>query len=251
MTPIAGAVVTMSGVLRDRVMGCFSCDGCAALNLAIGTGWTRERNDPLAWLAAKKNLAWQPQPAPEEPEWEFPDVPAQIADAASEAYACWHRADANRAAVLMARAVIEATAKNKGFKKGGLLDKIDAMGDLIRPHVRQGAHEIRLLGNEMAHGDFVGYVSDEDAKLVLTLMSEVLDDVYQSPARVAKAQAAREARGQQLQTSTNLSAALDQMYKNPALFQAKPVTVVIPAVVVKPEPGASARPDPQPPGPGG
>lgn len=71
------------------------------------------------------------------------------------------------------------------------------MSGTIRQHVRDGAHEIRLLGNEMAHGDLGAKVTAEDAELVLTLMSEVLDDVYQSPARVARAQAAREARKQQ------------------------------------------------------
>jgi hypothetical protein len=171
-------------------MGCFRCDNCDALNIAIAHKWVEGR-DPLAWLASKRYQEWQPQPVEEEPDWDFPDVPVDIAAAASEAYACCYR-DANRAAVLMARAVIEATAKNKGIKKGTLLDKIDALSHLIRPHVLEGAHEVRLLGNEMAHGDFVRRVSDEDAKLVLTLMSEVLDDVYQSPARVARAQAARE-----------------------------------------------------------
>jgi hypothetical protein len=126
----------------------------------------------------------------------FPDVPPEIATAASEAYRCRVVLNANRAAVLMARSVIEATAKDKGIKTGALIDKIDKMRDLqlIRPHLRDGAHEVRHLGNDMAHGDFVQAVSPEDTNLVLTLMAEVLDDVYQSPARVAKAQAAREAR---------------------------------------------------------
>jgi hypothetical protein len=66
------------------------------------------------------------------------------------------------------------------------------MSDMIRPHVRDGAHQVRLFGNDMAHGDFVRDVSPEDADLVLTLMSEVLDDVYQSPARVKRAQMSRQ-----------------------------------------------------------
>ncbi len=78
---------------------------------------------------------------------------------------------------------------------------------LIRPHVRDGAHEVRYLGNEMAHGDFVQPVSPQDADLVLTLMSEVLGDVYQSPARVARAQAAREERKRQAE---QLAALLQQ-----------------------------------------
>jgi hypothetical protein len=46
----------------------------------------------------------------------------------------------------------------------------------------------------MTHDDFVQGVSAEDTDLVLTLMREVLVDVYQSPARVARAQANRQER---------------------------------------------------------
>lgn len=193
MTPVDGSASVTTGVFRDRIMGCFRCDGCGALNIAIAKGRPGAEG-PLKWLAARKNVEWQPQPAAEQPDWDFPDVPAQIAEAASEAYACWYHADAYRAAVIMARAVIEAAAKDKGILKGSLFEKIDAMSDMIRPHVRQGAHEVRLLGNDMAHGDLADDVSAEDAELVLRLMSEVLDDVYQPPARVAQAKAAREAK---------------------------------------------------------
>jgi hypothetical protein len=64
----------------------------------------------------------------------------------------------------------------------------------IREHVKDAAHEIRHLGNEMAHGDFTSPVTSEEADLTLILMSEILDEVYQSPARVARARAARTAR---------------------------------------------------------
>lgn len=208
-------------------MGCFRCDNCGALNIAIAHKWV-QGEDPLAWLASKKYQEWKPEPEPEEPVWDFPDVPVEIAAAASEAHACWYR-DANRAAVLMARAVIEATAKNKGITKGVLLDKIDAMSDMIRPHVRRGAHEVRLLGNDMAHGDFVHAVSDEDAKLVLTLMDEVLGDVYQSPARVARAQAAREERRQQQALAAAIrDGKVIPAQMTPAMMNAvKPLTISI------------------------
>jgi hypothetical protein len=63
--------------------------------------------------------------------------------------------------------------------------------NLIRAHVRDGAHEVRYLGNDMAHGDFVDSVSTEDSELVLTLMDEVLLEVFQSPARVKRRRDAR------------------------------------------------------------
>lgn len=185
MTPVKGSASLTSGFFRDRVMGCFRCDGCGALNVAIAKGRPGSQ-DPLDFLAARSNLEWHPQIAPEAPEHDFPDVPQEIADAAAEAHACRRSPTPAGRAVLLARSVIGATAKEQGIKGGTLLAKIGAMSNMIRPHVRDGAHEVRLLGNDMAHGDFVRDVSPEDADLVLTLMSEVLDGVYQSPARAAE-----------------------------------------------------------------
>ncbi|MEV4390207.1 hypothetical protein AB0J68_31615, partial [Micromonospora sp. NPDC049580] len=51
---------------------------------------------------------------------EFPDVPAHIAETADEAHRC-HSIKAYRAGVLLARSVIEATAKEKGITNGGLI----------------------------------------------------------------------------------------------------------------------------------
>jgi len=53
------------------------------------------------------------------------------------------------------------------------------------------AHEIRHLGNDMAHGDFVEPVTRGQAADVLFFMDEVLDEVYQGPARVNARRASR------------------------------------------------------------
>jgi hypothetical protein len=195
MTPIDEAVSITRQVIRDRVMGCFRCDGCQALNIAVAVGFLGD-HDPLTWLAKKKNKEWLPKPPRAIPVKSFPDVPAEIAAAASEAHRCRTMANANRAAILLARGVLEATAKDKGITSGGLFAKIDRMHQerLVRPDVRDGAHEVRAFGNDMAHGDFIQHVTPEEADLVLALMDEVLVEVYQSPARVARAQAARQER---------------------------------------------------------
>lgn len=194
MTPIEGSASATRKLVRIQVMGCFRCDNCHAPSIAAATGLPGNE-DPLIWLAKKKSQEWHPEPPRLIPIKSFPDVPPEIASAASEAHTC-RNANAKRAAILMARSVIEATAKDKGITTGNLVSKVDQMHDkrLIRPDVRDGAHEIRQFGNDMAHGDFVHTVSLEDTDLVLALMDEVLDEVYQSPARVAKAKAAREAR---------------------------------------------------------
>ncbi len=58
--------------------------------------------------------------------------------------------------------------------------------ELVRRHIKDAAHEIRLLGNTMAHGDFVEAVSEEESEEILELMGEVLNEVFQSPAKIAR-----------------------------------------------------------------
>jgi hypothetical protein len=127
------------------------------------------------------------------------DVPPSVADAAAEAALCM-QAGAPRGAIMLARAVIEATAKDKGVTDGSLSQKIDQLHErgYIRTYLRDGAHEVRYTGNDMAHGDFPATISDKDAEVLVQLMREVLMEVYQDPARrerlVRLARDARQAR---------------------------------------------------------
>jgi len=101
---------------------------------------------------------------------------------------------------MLARAVIEATAKDRGVTNGSLSQKIDKLHErgYIRTYLRDGAHEVRYTGNDMAHGDFPDTISSRDAEVLLQLMGEVLMEVYQDPARrerlVRLAREARQAR---------------------------------------------------------
>jgi hypothetical protein len=97
------------------------------------------------------------------------------------------------AAILMARTVVEATAKNKGITTGTLAAKINAMKDagLIRPAIAEQAHEVRFAGNDMAHGDIEAPVEETDSEELLALMAEVLSEVFQGPARLERIRAKR------------------------------------------------------------
>lgn len=76
------------------------------------------------------------------------------------------------------------------------MGKIEALAEagLIRVAVRDQAHEIRHIGNDVAHGDLTEKISLEDSAEVLELMGEVLNEVFQAPARADRLKAAREAR---------------------------------------------------------
>jgi hypothetical protein len=126
---------------------------------------------------------------------EFPDVPSHIGPAADEAHQC-RSLQAYRASILLARAVIEATCKDKGITSGQLAAKIDKLEEkgFVRTFTKDAAHELRFLGNEMAHGDFVNPIDADDAEAVLDVMDEILDEVYQGPARVQRMKTKRAAK---------------------------------------------------------
>jgi len=127
---------------------------------------------------------------------DFPDVPESIAVAADEAHRCLS-IGANRAAIAMARAVVEATAKDHGVETGNLESKIDALvtKEVIGRDTAEAAHAVRLWGNDAAHGDLALEQFDRaDAEEVIVLLDEVLLRAYQSPARIARVKDSRERR---------------------------------------------------------
>jgi hypothetical protein len=127
---------------------------------------------------------------------EYPDVPDAIASAAREAHQAL-AAKAPRASVAMARAVVEATAKDKGITSNGIYSKIEglAVAGHIGEDTKEAAHEIRYAGNEAAHGDLVADpVGVKEAAEIVELMDVILERVYTAPAKVARIRANREAR---------------------------------------------------------
>jgi hypothetical protein len=177
-----------------RVQIAATCDFCQEVSATSGparrTSSTAHVDATFARNAAiEDELEWWPKvghvPA-------IDDVPDHIAAAAREAYSSASVGN-NMAAILMARTVVEATAKAKGVTEGNLNAKINALRDksLIRPAIAEQAHEIRFLGNEMAHGDIDEKPSSLDAEETLALMAEVLSEVFQGPAKLVRLRSRR------------------------------------------------------------
>ncbi|BCW67004.1 hypothetical protein NicSoilB4_17670 [Arthrobacter sp. NicSoilB4] len=188
LTPLSGNYI--------RVEAAFKCDNCR--RLSIGGSLGPENQGAAAAISPNwwdsRPISWTPQVVNGK---NFPDVPEHIASAADEAYRC-RSINALRGAILLARGVVEATAKERGIDKGMLHAKIEALhaeGD-IRGFTKEAAHELRYLGNDMAHGDFVNDVDADDADEVLDVMTEILSEVYQGPARVNRMKTKREGQGQ-------------------------------------------------------
>ncbi|MFE9255941.1 DUF4145 domain-containing protein [Streptomyces sp. NPDC006879] len=181
----------------------FQCDGCGRLSIATGR---RESggfdNGDAARLLVDGPSKWIPRQVGKRV---YDDVPASIAGMAVEAHQCLS-IEANRASVALARAVVEATAKDRGIKTGTLEKKIDKLFEqqLIREYVRDAAHEVRFGGNEVAHGDLVAEPMDNvTAAEILGLMDEILDEVFQSPAGVRRRKAQRLERERRLKNGNN------------------------------------------------
>ncbi|MFH8495189.1 DUF4145 domain-containing protein [Streptomyces coeruleorubidus] len=214
MRPVGGAEVVPDQDSHLNVgFEAYRCANCRRLVLAYG--WTdfKRTND---WDDAPSDL-WD-HPQAQQPRWlppaksnrTFPDVPVAIESLAVEAHDCLS-IKADRAAVALARAVVEASAKEKGVTRGSLIAKIDELHQLglLRGHIKEAAHEVRFGGNEVAHGDLTP-VDHEAAEEILTLMDEVLNDLFQSPARVARARQRRLERSQAGPASVNTTASEGQ-----------------------------------------
>lgn len=169
----------------------YRCPGCSSPSIGITQLFRGASASPLA-SAARSQDVWLPHPTGGHV---YEDVPKPIASAADEAHQC-HEIGAHRGSIILARAVIEATCKDKGAEGRNLFQRIDALHEmgLVGNQVRQEADEIKDSGNEMAHGDFHVEATAQDSEEILAFMGEVLGEVYQRPARVAARRAERQKR---------------------------------------------------------
>lgn len=184
--------------------GLLVCDECKSPSIAVHSGTLTMSTSGAGHLMStdKAPVMWIPARAEGK---EFPHVPEAIAAAADEAHRC-QSIGAHRAAALLARSVVEATAKERGVTVRDLKPKIDKMHEdgLLSEHLRDTAHEIRFIGNEMAHGDFVSgeSIPEDEAEDVLHFMDEMLNTIYQAPARLDEYRRSRSERKAAARDST-------------------------------------------------
>ncbi|GAA4283674.1 hypothetical protein GCM10022261_12050 [Brevibacterium daeguense] len=175
----------------DRIQFAASCDYCAGLVVAETGFFTNSLGENSTQLGHVQaliekhpgiNWSWRPRP---ELHVSFEHAPEHIEQAAVEAHSGRHYGN-YMSAILMARTVIEATAKHleKDKAKGNLFEKIDMLLESghITKRTAEFAHAIRQIGNDMAHGDISEPVEAIDAEQSLRLMDEVLADAFEYPA---------------------------------------------------------------------
>lgn len=185
-TPFGKAILSFD---ERRYMRAYTCDGCGVISVGsalFGDVYQYPGVAEMFFEQDRPEVVW----LPEVPRGrEFSDVPPNIAGAASEAYTC-QSVGAYRAAVLLARSVIEATCKDKDITQGTLKQKIDGLEEsrLINPTLAGLSHQVRLMGNEMAHGDLDATIDAEDCDDLLEFMSALLEEIYQRPISLARRQ---------------------------------------------------------------
>lgn len=177
-----------------------TCDACHRYNAAFGvtrsanrtlnTGSTIVGSDAVVEGEAMTIESWSPPPMRPVDTAFIPDGVAGFFREAHDSFSI----GAYRGVLLLVRSVIEATAKDREVTSGTLVQKINKLSD--DGHIRRGtkdmAHALRILGNDMAHGDIDDVPTQEDADDALTIARFVLDDVYVADARRADMLARRE-----------------------------------------------------------
>lgn len=170
-----------------------TCDACHRFNTALGVTANVSRvlevgqvllgGTALSEAETMTIASWAP-PAMLPVDTSFiPDGVGGFFKEAHDAFSI----SAYRAVLLLVRSVIEATAKDRGITSGSLVAKINelATAEHIRKGTRDMAHALRILGNDMAHGDIDVVPTKEDASDALIIARFVLDDVYVADARRA------------------------------------------------------------------
>ncbi|MFZ4894647.1 DUF4145 domain-containing protein [Plantibacter sp. Mn2098] len=176
-----------------------TCDACQRFNSAFGrTRYASRYLEPGKIMNGSEAVlegeamtidSWSPPPMRPVDTAFIPEGVAGFFKEAHDAFSV----SAYRAVLLLVRSVIEATAKDRKIVSGSLVQKINKLDE--EGHIRRGtkdmAHALRILGNDMAHGDIDDVPTPEDAEDALTVARFVLDDVYVADARRADMMARR------------------------------------------------------------
>lgn len=169
---------------REVVAALYQCGGCAHASLFVYQAW----DDYGGWGYAL--LHTFPQAVAREMGELPPEVEADRIEAWNSVYAGLYRA-----ALLVARSALQrATRVLDGNFRGSLFDELDNLvtTGVITKQLRDNAHEVRLSGNDVAHPEELGSVSESDARDSLVFLDDFLETTFAIPARQKKRRADRE-----------------------------------------------------------
>jgi hypothetical protein len=143
--------------------------------------------------AVYEGMHWWPMPGSADLD---ADIPPGIGSAYSEGLRAL-AVKAPRAAAVMFRGMLAQFVADKGSAaaqaKHTLYDKLEQMSQdgSLHPSLVEWAKEIRLIGNAAAHPDALDPVSEQEAAELGRLCRQLLDVIYEVPARITRSRTAR------------------------------------------------------------
>lgn len=153
----------------------FQCDECHGRMIAQ---WDMPTND---W-DSEGEVEWFPKARSTN---EYSGVPESIADTARESWGCYESGH-DRSAVTTARTVIEQVCKSHGYKRGVLDAKIISMvnNNVLPKRIKDAVVALKNAGNTMVHGDLGASITAAETETLLTVMDQMLEEVYVAPKRI-------------------------------------------------------------------
>lgn len=197
ITPIAGTIIAKRPTMHAtnyQVSIAAYCNNCKKISVANGISASPKVQIRNEGIMKTDSVIIETMRTLQQPQWEPKHLaevdtrylPEEIADAYQEA----HNAltiNAYRSVLILSRAIIEAAAKANNIEGKNLYTLIENLhkDGLIRSSLKEVAHAIRILGNDIAHGDLQAAPTREDAEDTLQLTRWVLDDIYVMDAKRA------------------------------------------------------------------
>jgi hypothetical protein len=119
-------------------------------------------------------------------------LPPEIQTDRREAWSCFYGDDL-RASVIMGRAALQRAVRRLEATGANLEAEIDdlAARGTVTNETGEWAHEVRIAGNEAAHPDRLGSVTQDEARDSLEFMDAFLEHAIALPERRRARQAAR------------------------------------------------------------
>lgn len=192
-------VGTPEGIRRVQVVATIECMGCLERSVVI--------EDEINDQHGRQGVLWWPADHLVEID-ENASVPDKIYEAYAEGIRCLS-VQAPNAAVALFRTVIAQIVEDRGSPaakgKNTLYDRIDQMVSdrTLWDDFGDWAHHIRQTGNAGAHGEKFDPVTMEQAQELQQFVRELINFLYEQPARRAAAKPATKA-----SAPTNTAAAI-------------------------------------------
>jgi len=120
-----------------------------------------------------------------------PSIPVPVRENMIEALCCYNH-DLFKAATIMCRRTLEASARDKGIERKNLEQIIEELfqNRIINSRMKEVAHEIRAFGNLGAHGEIE--ITEDMANEVIKFMEYYLEYVYVLENRLNQIKKSRE-----------------------------------------------------------